>query len=96
MYREDGMEETKYVYLYIKKIKIKITEIDEIESVTDWFRYVIVYYIICPSRSFTPKRMKNEGFPGYVFFCYPNVHFVIGTYNVLKKKYIANNAVVTV
>lgn len=73
----------------------KKIEIDEIESVTDWFRYVIVYYIMCPSRSFTPKRMKNEGFPGYVFFCYPNVHFVIGILYI-EKKSIANNAVVTV
>lgn len=57
----------------------KRIEIDEIESVTDWFRYVtmsIIYYYIhtvCPSRLFRydTKRMKNEGFPGYdYFFCY--------------------------
>lgn len=69
-----------------KKSKLTKSKVLQIGSVTS------LSIIICPSRSFTPKRMKNQGFPGYIFFCYTNVHFVIAT----AKKCITNNVVVIV
>lgn len=69
----------------------KKIEIDEIESVTDWFRYVIVYYYL-PIAVVYAKTNEKLGFSGLCLLLLTKRSFR----NSNGKKCITNNIVVIV